>query len=258
MSIDDVLESLKPWRERNARQAWRPITSPGDDPAPVSKFSGLPWLAASEAWPRCQECQAEMPLFLQLDLATTPVQARGRFGEGLLQLFYCTSCDEGFEAFSRTSLVRLLDPAQGRALNGPHPQPVSPARRITGWTEITDYPHPPEHETLGIAYTYDFKAKPLTTSIACEDPPVVAEGLVADDLAERLSVAEPGDKLGGWPCWIQGVEYPACPVCQAEMQMVFQLDSNDNLDFMFGDVGTGHITQCPVHKSVVAFSWACS
>jgi uncharacterized protein YwqG len=86
----------------------------------------------------------------------------------------------------------------------------------------------------------------------------VAEGIAADDLAERLSVAEPGDKLGGWPYWIQGVEYPACPVCQAEMHMVFQLDSNDNLDFMFGDVGTGHITQCPVHKSVVTFSWACS
>ncbi|MDJ0556950.1 MAG: hypothetical protein QNJ68_21390 [Microcoleaceae cyanobacterium MO_207.B10] len=41
------------------------------------------------------------------------------------------------------------------------------------------------------------------------------------------------------------------------MQLVFQVDSNDNLPFMFGDVGCGHITQCKDHKNIVAFAWAC-
>ncbi|BAY43233.1 hypothetical protein SAMD00079811_08120 [Scytonema sp. HK-05] len=34
-------------------------------------------------------------------------------------------------------------------------------------------------------------------------------------------------------------------------------DSQNNLPFMFGDVGCGHITQCKTHKTQVAFGWAC-
>jgi hypothetical protein len=41
------------------------------------------------------------------------------------------------------------------------------------------------------------------------------------------------------------------------MWHVFQIDSEDNLPYMFGDVGCAHITQCPEHKEVVAFGWAC-
>jgi hypothetical protein len=42
------------------------------------------------------------------------------------------------------------------------------------------------------------------------------------------------------------------------MRHVFQLDSEDHLPFLFGDAGTGHLTQCPQHHEVVAFGWACS
>jgi uncharacterized protein YwqG len=41
------------------------------------------------------------------------------------------------------------------------------------------------------------------------------------------------------------------------MALVFQLDSNDNLDFMFGDAGVAHVMQCPQHPDVVALAWAC-
>jgi hypothetical protein len=40
------------------------------------------------------------------------------------------------------------------------------------------------------------------------------------------------------------------------MQLVFQ-HTGDALPFMFGDMGIGHITQCPEHKDVVAFGCAC-
>ena len=33
--------------------------------------------------------------------------------------------------------------------------------------------------------------------------------------------------------------------------------AGDALPFVFGDMGIGHITQCPEHKAVVAFGWAC-
>lgn len=53
------------------------------------------------------------------------------------------------------------------------------------------------------------------------------------------------------------MEYPNCLICGERMRLVFQVDSNDNLPFMFGDLGCGHITQCKYHKNQVAFGWAC-
>lgn len=74
---------------------------------------------------------------------------------------------------------------------------------------------------------------------------------------EDIASAAEQDKLGGWPRWIQGAEYPTCPTCQNSMRVVFQIDSEDHIPYMFGDSGIGHITQCPEHHNVVAFGWAC-
>jgi hypothetical protein len=67
-----------------------------------------------------------------------------------------------------------------------------------------------------------------------------------------------GDKLLGWPHWIQGVEYPECPTCEARMEYVFQIDSEKNLPLMWGDGGIAHVTRCPTHREVFALGWACS
>lgn len=259
MSTEELLAKLAPWRERHTRIAWRPSTVDGDGSRTASKFAGLPWLAPGEAWPVCGECESPMPLFLQLDLSMVPAQARETYGDGLLQLFYCTSCDGGWEPFSSVSLVRLVAPA---LFAGP-PGDASvvgalSSKLILGWAPIQDHPHPPDHDALGLTYDYDFSVKPMTTRFACADPAIAADGIRDDELAEKVGLAEPGDKLGGWPHWIQGAEYPACPQCKQPMHLLFQIDSNDNLDYMFGDVGTGHITQCGRHKDVVAFGWACS
>ena len=133
-----------------------------------------------------------------------------------------------------------------------------PAKTIVDWTEFVDYPNPQEHEELGLQYTYDWDSHPFQLRVECPEVGLVVEGLEADGLAEKISSAAPGDKLAGWPHWIQGAEYPVCPQCSQRMGLVFQLDSNDHLPFMFGDMGTGHITQCPAHKDIVAFGWACS
>jgi len=66
-----------------------------------------------------------------------------------------------------------------------------------------------------------------------------------------------GEGFGLPSYWIQGIEYPTCPRCSTRMALVFQLDSEDNLDFVFGDSGVAHVTQCPQHPDVVAFAWAC-
>jgi hypothetical protein len=47
------------------------------------------------------------------------------------------------------------------------------------------------------------------------------------------------------------------PQCATPMTLVFQLASEDNLPFIWGDDGTAHITQCPHHQEQLTFDWAC-
>jgi uncharacterized protein YwqG len=66
-----------------------------------------------------------------------------------------------------------------------------------------------------------------------------------------------GDKLFGYPFWVQSVEYPQDSNTGETMQLLFQIDSDDNLPYMFGDMGIGHLTQSPSNAEVLGFGWAC-
>lgn len=214
-------------------------------------------MRADEEWPACRQCKDPMQFFLQLSLESLPAAFEGR-GKGLLQLFYCSRDDgdcETWSPFSGTHVVRLRS-GPGEVVAPPAGLPPFPARSIVGWTELRDYPGSAEHDELGLAYEYDFRKKRVSVRNA-------AHGVELRDfdielgVEEAIGAAESGDKLGGWPAWIQGVEYPTCPECGQRMALVFQLDSEDNIPHMFGDVGCGHITQCRAHPGVLAFGWAC-
>jgi len=84
-----------------------------------------------------------------------------------------------------------------------------------------------------------------------------ADVLYEQESNEAYAGPEGGDKLGGWPLWIQSVEYPECRICKKAMRLIFQIDSQVNLPYMWGDSGCAHITQCAEHKDVVSFGWAC-
>jgi uncharacterized protein YwqG len=229
-NISEEIKRLQDTLAKHKRTAWKPVTKEGDGGIFSSKFSGLPYLAKNEDWPCCQRCGKEMTFFLQLNLETLP----HRNGEGLLQLFYCVHCSD-WQPFSLAHLVRLVQPQS--VGNTPVTLPVKmlPNKRIITWEAFEEYPTYVEWDELSI--------------------PVQAPDMVAEAVENML--AKEGDKLAGWPYWVQWVEYPSCPKCSKRMELVFQLDSNDNLDFMFGDAGCGHITQCPEHQDVLAFGWAC-
>jgi uncharacterized protein YwqG len=238
-SLDDILQKL----EGLKRSTWVPIVSDGDGDILASKFSGLPWLSESEEWPVCPNCSKPMQLFVQLNLSTLPHRPEGCPDKGLVQLFYCTSseplCESDCEAFfpwSKSVVARLIS-AEGEntQLDKTPVEDAFPPKLITGWNKKDDYPNWEEIETNGIQLT--------------------------DPEFEKLDEAEApvlGDKLLGWPAWVQGVEYPDCPTCGKKMNLLFQIDSECNLPYMFGDVGCGHMTQCSSHPEKIAFGWACS
>ncbi len=261
MNTEDIVKKLQPWQMKHQRPAWKPIVEAGDGSPSASKFAGTPWIGDGAVWPECGVCKKPLQLFVQLDLAKLPEELGKKFGTGLLQLFYCLN-DEcagsgGWEPFADDlSRVRLVKPAGVGDRNVVSRNTSEfPAKRIVGWTKFSDLPNGAEHEELGLKYTYDFKAG--TVKLECPELSLTFEDVRDDSLAEKIAQSENGDKLGGWPNWVQGVEYPSCPRCGRRMALVFQVDSEDNLPFMFGDTGCGHITQCPEHKEVVAFGWAC-
>ena len=255
-----ALDALGPWIARHERPAWTPQTTTDDADRPVSKFGGRPLLQTEETWPACRVCGLPFELLLQLDLAKASRVSGRDLGPGVLQLFYCvreTSCEPGWEPFNdQCSLCRVI-PASGTAV-ADAAENSFPPRAIVGWTEVVDRPDPEEHDALGLVYDYHFRETPhRPMEVTCPELGLRFEGApIVNHLQAEISSRD-GDKLSGWPRWVQGVEYPSCPECGRRMELLMQLDSEDNVPYMFGDCGIGHITQCWDHKHVVAFGWAC-
>lgn len=239
LTFQDIEPVLLPVK----RKCWKPVVSEVNADISASKFSGIPWLAADEDWPVCGNCKKPMQLFLQLNKKDLPAEARDSFlGGDILQMFYCVnSCEdipcEGASIFANDSvLVRTVN------LRGPSrmiaESPVEgafPCKLIAGWDESVDYPGYDE-----IRYT----------EVRLDNK--------QEDCLLDAGFPLMGEKLLGWPGWVQGPEYPECPDCGKKMSYVFQIDSGDNIPYMFGDCGCGHITQCREHPERLAFSWACS
>lgn len=296
LPLDEVTARLQAHIETLKRPAWKPLVEPiedSDEPSlrTTSTFCGPPYLAPGEDWPRC-ECGQPLQLFLQLDLTALPGPLVGKHGGGLLQVFYhhlplekpdggeCYG-EPGWEPFDESSkLVRVVHPG-GEPQNDSFDPDANrnnkdefPPLRIVGWTKVEDSP---SYDETGIDVEYGFRGG--RKSVACP-----AIGLQRDigpgdkvdgasyeswlfeeqfdesgNLAGDAPLGRPhdGDKLGGWPAWVQGVEYPKCIECGEPMDMLFQIDSEDNVPYMFGDCGTAHVTQCPTHPDVVAMGWAC-
>ncbi len=207
-----------------------------------SKIGGFPYLRNAEDWPICPNCKKNMQLFLQLNLEELPIKK----DSGLIQLFYCTStqphCESDLEAFfpfSKGVNCRMIKIEHGSSTVVPNIDEQFGEKVIIDWKPVDDFPHFEEYAQLGIDLELD------------------------DDVYELMEQRNMGlpvenDKLFGWPYWVQSVEYPYDRNSEKQMELVFQFISEDNLPYMFGDVGIGHLTQSPDNKNELGFGWACS
>lgn len=250
------IKAIKAWQRLHRRTAWRPVVSDSDGPAGASKFSGTPWLARGESWPKCGCCRHDMNLVLQLDLAQVPKELRGDFGPGLLQFFSCLpmgrGCDGFFGQESRTRVLRVVKGKSGGKGKIQIPSNQSAPKSLVGWKPIVDDPKQDDRRMLGFRATSS-KAKRYV-DISMPDAYVLR---FPEKELDRLWSNDRNDKLFGWPAWEQGNVWPYCPRCWRRMDLVFQIASYDNVPYYWGDVGRGHIMQCPIHKDQLNFEWAC-
>ncbi|MFN8518144.1 MAG: DUF1963 domain-containing protein [Chloroflexota bacterium] len=195
-SYDEALLAAAPAGARGfERTAYLAETELGDLGA-GSGFGGRPYLPGGTEHPRCPGCGEAMPLLVQLDTASMPAGIAS--GEGLLQVFYCGATDdlspcpaglEDWEAFSPVHVQRLV-PALSDGRVSVAGEALVP-RRVTRWLPVPDLPGWEELTALGVD---------------AGEPP--------DDVWE---LPYDGEKLGGWPRWVQGIEYPSCRVCGRTM-----------------------------------------
>jgi len=196
----------------------------------------------------CLSCQKELTFFFQLRGEDLPV-AMGQEqlkAEEMLQMFFCTAGDcSSFDAFSGSQCVRVITPSSHQAADlvtikaGASQTPCAwEQRRLVRWKRTVDVPAEEDFELYGLPERNE----------AAED----------DDDEDEEAGPYSGEKLSGFPYWVQCNEQPDCPQCQTKMEFIFQVASEGLFDWCFGDCGVGHIFQCPKHKDVVTFVWACS
>jgi uncharacterized protein YwqG len=216
------------------REAWKPVCEAESDGGRQSRFGGAPLLAPGSDWPACGRCARKLPFLLQVAAAELPEAARDRFPKGLLQLFFCTRCFR-WEPFTNATLVRVLPSADEleAAPETAGAQPF-PLRAIVGWERAGDYEIPGD----------DGAAE-------CE-----LDDLQIDSMYEAGYPLQ-GDKLFGTPYWVQDPDPPPCSRCSRPMAHLIQIDSNENLDLMWGDAGVAHVFWCSDHQDVLALVWQC-
>jgi hypothetical protein len=252
------LEALRALLGPHARPTWAPVLGEplalADEAraAGSSTIGGRPLLGAGEPWPTCGECQAPMPLAVQLARGGVPSEARGRFPEGAthFQLFYCThgSCAvrDPAGADSRNKLLRFVAGGAPAAEVPGLDEPVT-ARPITGWEGR--YETPAADDVEGLEGELERARWRLADRLRDGD---------ADDEEATLAGPRHGEKLLGWPAWAQGAEWERCPRCSARMELLFQVDADDApLNMLFAADGLGHVMQCAAHLDALRFRWAC-
>ena len=276
-SGEPFLQELRTHLEPHLRTAWAPVLGTSGQPGEFGRFGGTAELQPGEEWPCCGCCGAPLCLVLQVTLEKAPEPFRRRVGEeGYFQFFYCISgsCSvkSAWEPFQGNSLARRIsgETSKVKAPSGGYEEIP-----IVGWTAVPEGPGWEDRFALPIPKDFlngdlfsTFAEMAQTESDGYYDEAFAYFGLLGDSRPEIFDLVRtlPGDKLLGWPFWSQGVEYPQCPTCGAQMEMLGQINNDgfgtgapgfgSALGQVFAGDGNGHVSHCPQHGQMT-FAWAC-
>lgn len=235
-AFSNAIKVLAPFK----RTAYLPVTKlAGARQSSDSKFGGLPYLRHPEDWPICPNCHQPMPLLLQLNQATLPVEPE----ESLIQLFYCLDgiCEYDLKAqapFSKASVCRIIEtnglstPYLGRLDN------TLNENTITGWITHDDYPDVLDYQQLGIDLDISYESDLYQLMVSRNE-----------------LITSNADKLMGWPYWLEKVDYVCDRVTGRRMDLLFQIATTHNISLEFGVLGVAHLNQSSDNENEMSFSW---
>ncbi len=220
------LADLRERMAATARRTYRFDLDDGDSGPQASKFGGCPGLLEGEPWP------SPLRFFAQIDFAALPQQAQERCGKRMLQVFIA----EDVSPFrSGGTLIRWVDSVDLETTTPPDGVALFAEKRVVAFKQaVEEYPR----REYGLAQ-YD--------------------ALTEDERQLLRGANHAGDKVGGWPHWIQDPSYARCPKCKTRMdQLVLQIDSHHAVAFSFGDNGAAYILRCPEHADELSFTFQCT
>jgi hypothetical protein len=214
------------------------VLEPSADPAAHeacthSKFGGLPYAEAGEQWPACATCHKELTFVAQVE---APAE------NTLYTFFYCFDCYPWGLSREEAGQWKLTSYA-GASME--KYAAISPVRQDEGFltpcrVDISQVKVLPDWEGLDRAIP---AAQQYCRPVADDEP----WGAFEDAVALLGCLDDYATLLGGYPRHVQGEMQPHCAGCNREMRFLFQIDSEDEANLMWGDVGLVYLFQCPEH-----------
>lgn len=198
-----------------------------------SKFGGAPYAEANDKWPVCPVCKNELTFITQL---------QDRENDALQVFYYCLEClpwglDD--EEEGEWAVRSYLNPSMQKYVAVPAPEKNS---EIVPCSVIEhDVQALPDWESLDSLVP---GADELCDKINSEDPwdahteAVEALGCIADIFT----------MVGGYPHYVQGQVQAKCGKCKQEMEFFAQIDSEDQANLMWGDMGSVYLFRCKEHQ----------
>lgn len=227
----DALAAVQGWvRDRlvpAARLQFRRSPAESLDPA-GSRLGGPALLPAGQTWPQCGRCQRPLTHVAQIGSDS-----------GLLTFFYCFGCRPMGPEGAAGYRIWLLDKDQ--AVPCDEPRAASSRGPVPCSVQLVPVSSAPQWDDARISLDHlDLGSDPWET--------------YHDVWSDLTGSATLESRLGGFPDWIQGAQWPTCPACAQRMNLLLQLDSEPETGLMWGDSGRVFLFRCgtPTHPPEVA------
>ncbi len=199
--------------DKHKGPAWLPVALRSPDRLEATKFGGAAMIPEGTQWPQCPHCKKPLKLALQLnmnELPCPPAEVRARNIDMIpinstLQFFMCGDWECLIKDEKASSTIVRMIDQTKPVSKAAAPEDLYPVLIVNSWTETAEKPESEDEE-----------AGPLEK-----------------------------DKLFGIPKWVQFPRQVTCDKCKNSMVYFFQIVSNNNLPFQFGDAGIGYIFLCP-------------
>lgn len=208
-----------------------------------SKFGGLPYAEKGNIWPSCPTCKRQLTFINQISDESEQM---------LFVFYYCNDCfpwglgdeEKGqwlVHLYNNPSAEKLIEIER----DADDEYALTPCKVTSSKVCVL-----PDWEALDSASN---EAGELCCEIDSESPWEVYE-----EATERAGcLNEYATLLGGYPRYVQGEACPKCSECNSEMKFYAQVDSEDEANLMWGDVGLVYFFRCPQHKDKFQLELQC-